>query len=112
MITGNDHPKFGSAKNSWLTGTASWTLKAATDWILGIRPHFNGLITDPCIPKKWNNFKVMRYFRNGIYSIHVQNPNNISKGETRIRVDSVKQENNIIPIFNDGKKHDVDVTIE
>ena len=112
MITGNDHPKFGSAKNSWLTGTASWTLKAATDWILGIRPHFNGLMTDPCIPKKWNEFKIMRYFRNGIYNIHVQNPNNISKGETRIRVDSVKQENNIIPIFNDGKKHNVDVTIE
>ena len=112
MITGNDHPKFGSAKNSWLTGTASWTLKAATDWILGIRPQFHGLMIDPCIPKKWNKFRVIRYFRNAIYDIRVQNPEHLSKGKTRIRVDNIKQENNLVPIFKDGKKHIVEVKIE
>ncbi|MBY9003586.1 MAG: glycosyl transferase [Candidatus Lokiarchaeota archaeon] len=112
MITGNDHPNFGAAKNSWLTGTASWTLKAATDWILGIRPQFHGLMIDPCIPKKWDEFRVTRHYRDGIYNIHVQNPNHLSKGKTRIRVDNIEQENNMIPIFKDSKKHSVEVKIE
>jgi len=111
MITGNDHPKFGAAKNSWLTGTASWTLKAATDWILGIRPEFHGLKIDPCIPKKWNKFRVIRNFRNAIYDIQFLNPEYLSKGIKKIKLDNVIQENNILPVFNDGKKHAVEVII-
>ncbi len=111
MITGNDHPKFGAAKNSWLTGTASWTLKAATDWILGIRPEFHGLKIDPCIPKKWNKFRVIRNFRNAIYDIQFLNPEHLSKGIKKIKLDNVIQENNILPVFNDGKKHAVEVII-
>jgi len=109
MITGNDHPKFGAAKNSWLTGTASWTMKAATDWILGIRPDFRGLIIDPCIPKKWNKFRVIRNFRNAIYDIQFLNPEHLSKGIKKIKLDNIIQENNILPVFNDGKKHIVEV---
>ena len=109
MITGNDHPKFGAAKNSWLTGTASWTLKAATDWILGVQPHFHGLKIDPCIPKKWDKFRVTRYFRNAIYDIQVQNPEHLSKGIKVVKVDNIIQENNLLPVFKGGKKHDVKV---
>ncbi|MFX1364480.1 MAG: GH36-type glycosyl hydrolase domain-containing protein [Promethearchaeota archaeon] len=109
MITGNDHPKFGAAKNSWLTGTASWTLKAATDWILGIRPEFHGLMIDPCIPKIWNKFKVIRNFRNAVYDIEVLNPEHLSKGIKKIQVDDIAQENNFLSIFNDGKRHFVKV---
>ena len=111
MITGNDHPKYGAAKNSWLTGTASWTMKAATDWILGIRPDFKGLIVDPCIPKNWNKFRIIRKFRNTIYDIQVLNPENLSKGIKKIKLDNKIQENNLLPIFNDGKKHVVEVII-
>ncbi|MBY9007208.1 MAG: glycosyl transferase [Candidatus Lokiarchaeota archaeon] len=107
MITGNNHPKFGKAKNSWLTGTAAWTLKAATDWILGIRSDFNGLLIDPCIPTAWNGFSIMRHFRNSIYNINVQNPQNISKGIQEISIDNKTIEGNLIPIFNDNKKHNV-----
>ena len=109
MITGNDHPKFGAAKNSWLTGTASWAMKAATDWILGIRPDFKGLKINPCIPKKWDKFRVTRYFRNAIYDIQVQNPKHRSKGIKLVKVDNIIQENNLLPVFKDGKKHDVKV---
>jgi cellobiose phosphorylase len=46
-ILGDEHPQFGLARNSWLTGTASWCYQAATQWILGIRPHYDGLRIDP-----------------------------------------------------------------
>ncbi|MFX0075816.1 MAG: GH36-type glycosyl hydrolase domain-containing protein, partial [Candidatus Hermodarchaeota archaeon] len=111
MITGNDHPKFGAAKNSWLTGTASWTMKAATDWILGIKPEFHGLKLDPCIPKKWDKFQVIRHFRNAIYNIQVQNPKHFSKGIEEIKIDGKKLEMNLLPIFKDGKKHKIDVVM-
>ncbi len=41
-ICGPAHPSFGMARNAWLTGTAAWTFVAATQWILGIRPHVRG----------------------------------------------------------------------
>ncbi|MFX1409898.1 MAG: GH36-type glycosyl hydrolase domain-containing protein [Promethearchaeota archaeon] len=111
MITGNDHPKFGAAKNSWLTGTASWTMKAATDWILGIRPDFHGLVIDPCIPKKWKKFRVIRNFRNSIYDIRVQNPNQICKGIKKVRVNDVIQEDNLLPVFKDSKKNNITIEL-
>ncbi len=107
MITGNDHPKFGNARNSWLTGTAAWTLKAATDWILGIRPEFKGLLIDPCIPESWKGFSVIRNYRNSIYKINIQNPDHISKGIQEISVDNKNINGNLIPIFNDNKNHEI-----
>ena len=53
MIAGREAPAYGEAKNSWLTGTAAWNYVAITQWILGIRPEFDGLRLDPCIPPEW-----------------------------------------------------------
>ena len=50
MIAGKDAKRFGEAKNSWLTGTAAWTFTNISQYILGIRPEFDGLCIDPCIP--------------------------------------------------------------
>lgn len=54
-------------------------MKVATNWILGIRPQYHGLLVDPCIPKGWANFTVIRRFRNAIYEIRVDNPDYVSK---------------------------------
>ncbi|MFX0063192.1 MAG: GH36-type glycosyl hydrolase domain-containing protein [Candidatus Hermodarchaeota archaeon] len=112
MIAGKNHPKFGLAKNSWLTGTAAWSMKVSTQWILGIRPIFSGLLVDPCIPKEWSKFKVVRHFRNATYDIKVENPNNVSKGINEVRVGNKKLENNLLPVFKDGKRHIVEVTMD
>ncbi|MFW9997322.1 MAG: GH36-type glycosyl hydrolase domain-containing protein [Candidatus Odinarchaeota archaeon] len=111
MIAGNKHPKFGTAKNSWLTGTAAWTMKAAMEWILGVRPDFRGLIVDPCIPRSWKEFRVQRHFRNAIYDIHVKNPDHVFKGVKEVKVDGSIIESDLVPIFNDGKKHTVSITM-
>ncbi|MFX0092867.1 MAG: GH36-type glycosyl hydrolase domain-containing protein [Candidatus Hodarchaeota archaeon] len=109
MIAGRDHPKFGLAKNSWLTGTAAWTMKASTEWILGIRPAFHALIVDPCIPTAWTKFRVIRRFRKAIYDIRVENPKNVSKGVKEVKIDNKRLENNLLPIFADEKKHIVNI---
>ncbi|MFW9905438.1 MAG: GH36-type glycosyl hydrolase domain-containing protein, partial [Candidatus Thorarchaeota archaeon] len=109
MITGRFHPKFGEAKNSWLTGTAAWTLRSAQQGILGIIPTIHGLRIDPCIPQEWDGFTVVRHFRGVTYEIHVKNPNHVSKGIKEIKVDNIRIEDRILPIIQDNKKHSVEV---
>jgi cellobiose phosphorylase len=72
MIAGKDAPSFGEAKNSWLTGTAAWNFYAITQWILGIRPAYDGLEIEPVIPKSWAGFKAVRRFRGVTYNIEVK----------------------------------------
>ncbi len=110
-ILSNEHPQFGLGRNSWLTGAASWMYQAGTKFILGIQPVYQGLKIDPCIPKKWNAFKVVRKFRNAIYSIEVKNPHNVNKGISRIKVDGREIDGNIIPVFKDGKIHLIEVAM-
>ncbi|MDD5014959.1 MAG: glycosyl transferase [Atribacterota bacterium] len=73
-ILGKHHPQFGLGRNSWLTGTASWNFVAAVYYILGIRPSYQNLIIDPCIPSRWDGFTCWRWFRGKLFNIQVENP--------------------------------------
>ncbi|MHB1394185.1 MAG: GH36-type glycosyl hydrolase domain-containing protein [Clostridia bacterium] len=108
-ILGDEHPQFGLARNSWLSGTSSWVYQAAIKHILGICPAYEGLMVDPCIPNDWKEFRVRRYFRGSTYEIHVKNPEGISKGIKAVSVDGKGQEGNIIPCYEDGKLHHIEV---
>jgi cellobiose phosphorylase len=109
MIAGKDAGNHGEAKNSWLTGTAAWNYEAVTKWILGIRPDFEGLIIDPCIPKEWNDFDVVRKFRNSTYRINVKNPEHVCKGIKSARIDGKLASSPLIPVFNDNSVHDIEI---
>ena len=108
-ILGDEHSQFGLARNSWLSGTASWTYQAATKYIMGVKPQHAGLEINPCIPKAWDGFTAVRKFRNSIYDITVKNPNHVSKGVVSMYVDGKKIKGNIIPIFDDHQKHTVEI---
>jgi cellobiose phosphorylase len=110
-IAGRDHTDFGAARQSWLTGTAAWMLKVATNWILGARPQYHGLLVDPCIPKSWGKFTVIRHFRNAIYEIKVGNPDHVSKGIKEVTVEGKKLKTTLLPPFADGKRHIVRITM-
>ncbi|MFC1922578.1 GH36-type glycosyl hydrolase domain-containing protein [Chloroflexota bacterium] len=71
MIAGCDAPAFGEAKNSWLTGTAAWNYVAITQWILGIRPTYDGLQVAPVIPSDWDGFNAVRYYQGVRYEISI-----------------------------------------
>ncbi|MBE6957882.1 MAG: glycosyl transferase [Ruminococcaceae bacterium] len=60
---GPAHERFGAGSNSWLTGTASWMYFTATQYILGFRPDYDGIVIDPCIPDSWDGFKMKRNYR-------------------------------------------------
>ena len=106
-ILGDEHPQFGLARNSWLTGTASWAYQAATMYILGIRPTYHGLLVDPCIPSIWEGFSVQRKFRNSHYTISVTNPKHVQRGIKAITVDGSPIAGQTLPIFSDAATHQV-----
>lgn len=95
-IISNEHPQFGLARNSWLTGAAAWHYVAATQYILGIRPEVEGLRIEPCIPSKWDGFKATRKFRGKMITIEVHNPDHICKGVRLLRIDGVESKSNLI----------------
>ncbi len=109
MVAGKDAYKPGEAKNSWLTGTAAWNYYTITQYILGIRPGFNGLEIDPCIPADWKGFSVTRRFRGAAYNIIIDNPNGVSKGIKEVRVDGEVINSNCIPLAAEGAQVNVEV---
>ena len=97
MIAGRDAATHGEAKNSWLTGTAAWNYVAITQWILGIRPEYDGLRIDPVIPAAWEGFKVIRRFRGNTYAIEVKNPSSLNRGVKALLVGGREIPGNVIP---------------
>ena len=104
MIAGKDAPTHGEAKNSWLTGTAAWNYFTITQWILGIRTGFDGLVVDPVIPAKWKGFTVTRKFRGNTYVIEVRNPNGLQRGVKKLLVDGKEIAGNVLPVLPPRKK--------
>jgi cellobiose phosphorylase len=95
-ICGPAHPSFGLARNAWLTGTASWAYVAATQWILGIRPTYEGLRVAPILPPSWPGFKAHREFRGTAYQIAVRRdgPGNA----VSLVVDGVAVSGDVVPL--------------
>ena len=89
FLYGRDHPWYGRAQNPWLTGTAGWMYTAATRHLLGVRPEFDGLVVDPCIPPDWPGFTVTRRWRGALYRIEVSNPAGVSCGVASVELDGV-----------------------
>ena len=75
MVAGKEAAKPGEGKNSWLTGTAAWNWLVISQHILGIRPTYNGLMVNPCIPSNLKEYTVTRKWREAEYVISVKNPN-------------------------------------
>jgi cellobiose phosphorylase len=110
-ILGDEHPEFGLARNSWLSGTASWCYQAATKYILGLMPVYTGLQIDPCIPRDWPGFRATRAFRGATYVIEVKNPRHVCKGVRSMKVDGKTVAGNVVPVFEDGARHEVEVEL-
>jgi cellobiose phosphorylase len=103
MIAGRNAGTYGEAKNSWLTGTAAWSFIAISQAILGIKPDYQGLLIDPCIPKNWEGYSVTRIYRGARYHITVKNPDGVSKGIKFLTVNGKLIKGNLIPFNKENK---------
>jgi len=92
-----------------MTGSGGWSYFAAVQYILGIRPDFDKLVVDPCIPAEWDGFDAVRRFRGGEYRITVRNPEHLSKGVAEILINGEKRD--IIPVIENGQICQVEVIL-
>jgi cellobiose phosphorylase len=116
-IEGPESVFYGRGGWTWYSGSAAWLFKAGLEWILGVRSAADGLLIDPCIPSKWNGFKVKRIFRGAVYAIEVKNPNHVQCGVKELWVDGKQHgmtrapREKIVPLFKKGTAHSVVVIL-
>jgi len=103
--------KYGEGTFTWNTGTSPWMFTAATEWILGCRREFDGLLIDPCLPSKWKKCFLRRPFRGAVYEISISNPKGIENGVKSVKVDGKEIKGTVIKPHKDGKTHKVEVVM-
>ena len=109
FVVGRDHTAFGRARHPFMTGSGGWAYFSTTRYMLGIRPDFEHLTIDPCIPADWKEFSAVRRWRGAEYDIHVENPDGVMKGVQELYLDGEKVER--IPVMAQGSRHDVRVVM-
>ncbi len=53
----------GMGEHAWTTGSAPWMYQCMTEYILGVRRTFDGLIIKPCMPSAWEKASIHRVYR-------------------------------------------------
>ncbi len=109
MVAGRDAPRFGEAKNSWLTGTAAWTFTNISQYILGIMPTLDGLSINPCIPEDFGDFQIKRKFREGTYYIQIHTTPHVEKGVKSMTVDGTDISGHVVPYEKGKEEYHVEV---
>lgn len=107
FVSGRDHTTFGEAHHPFMTGSAGWAYYAATQYLLGVRPEFDSLTVDPCIPADWKEFAVDRIWRGAEYRIRVTNPKGVEKGVAEIRLNGETVDS--IPVQAPGSVSEIEV---
>lgn len=107
FVSGRDHTTFGEAHHPFMTGSAGWAYYAATQYLLGVRPEFDRLTVDPCIPADWKEFTVDRIWRGAEYRIRVTNPKGVEKGVAEIRLNGETVDS--IPVQAPGSVSEIEV---
>ena len=112
-INGRESFKPGEARNSWLTGTAAYNFYAVSQSILGIKPQYDGLMIDPCLPAHLKTVTVRREFRGNEFLITILNNADGEKGRVSLVVDGEPLDGQTIPVSGSGQKiYQVQVTVD
>ena len=109
FIMGKDHTAFGRARHPFMTGSGGWSYFSATRYMLGIRPDFDKLEINPCIPADWKQFSAVRKWRGATYNITVLNPDAVMKGVKEIKVNG-----EIVPeikVLLEGTVNEIEVVL-
>jgi cellobiose phosphorylase len=109
---GRHSRRFGASRLPWLSGTATWSYVTATQFVLGIKPDWDGLRVEPVIPSTWNGFEMNRKFRGANYQIRVTNPKHVECGVKKLIVDGKElASSSAIPLAKPGATVKVEVEL-
>jgi len=87
----------GRTLTNWYTSSASWTLLAITDWMLGVRPAYGGLIIDPCLPAEWERACLRREWRGARYELVISKPKGLVSGRVSVTLEGAPLPTALVP---------------
>jgi cyclic beta-1,2-glucan synthetase len=67
---------------------------------------------DPCIPKRWQSYRVTYRVGETTFQIRVDNPSGINRGVKEIMLDGKVLSGKEIPLLDDGGQHQVIVLMD
>jgi len=79
-VDGPASPFFGRGGWTWYTGSAAWLHRVVTQWVLGVRPEWDGLRIDPCLPPGWRHAQLQRRYRGALYRVEIESEMGMTGG--------------------------------
>ncbi len=109
-VDGPDSPHHGRAGWTWYTGSAQWLHRVVTQWVLGVRPEWDGLRIDPCLPPGWAGASMIRPYRGCTYRVQIARAPELPAGRVEVSCDGQRLPTAVIPPpTQDGTTYDVHV---
>lgn len=105
-VDGPQSPWYGRAGWTWYTGSAAWLHRIVAEWVMGVRPEWEGLRVDPCLPSGWDRARVTRNWRGATYEIAIERG-----GASGLTLDGRPIEGTLLPVPKSGEKHVVGVRV-
>lgn len=104
-------PHTGRGGWTWYTGSASWLYRVAIETILGFQLRGDTFHLEPCIPSDWPGFELKYRRGSTTYRILVDNSAGSGRGIQSVELDGQPLPGGIIPLTDDSKNHEVQVTL-
>jgi cellobiose phosphorylase len=109
-VDGPDSPHHGRAGWTWYTGAAQWLHRVITHWVLGVRPEWDGLRIDPCLPAGWTRARQIRPWRGATYDVQIERVDGLRPGEVQITLNGQPHGGQVLPLPDrPGVRHVVHV---
>lgn len=108
-VDGPDSPLHGRAGWTWYTGSAQWLHRVVCEWVLGVRPEWDGMRFDPCLPPGWDEARMRRPWRRAALDVTVVRDGALAPGEVRVAVDGRPLGGTLLPPLPAGTSAAVEV---
>jgi cellobiose phosphorylase len=97
-VDGPDSPYFGRGGWTWYTGSAAWLHRVICEWVLGVRPDWDGLRIEPCLPPDWADARMTRPYRGCTYHIRIERAADLPEGvNAEVALNGRRLDNAVIP---------------
>jgi|CXWL01.1.fsa_nt_gi cellobiose phosphorylase len=103
-VDGPDSPYHGRAGWTWYTGSAAWLPRVISEWVLGVRPTWQGLRFAPCLPPTWQSAAMTRPWRGATLDITVARSTTLAAGTVEVEVDGQRVPDAILPTVSPGAR--------
>ena len=96
-VDGPESPYCGRGGWTWYTGSAAWLHRVVCEWVLGVRPTWDGLVIDPCLPPGWTTAHMRRAYRGAVYDIRIERDDRLDVGTVELTVDNRRIDGKVLP---------------